>query len=117
MKKGNLLLLLAVLTMSFLSARADIVIDDKSYHADTLVYRQVGPGMINAVVRLPDYPLNVYVVSVDLNNPHNRVETTFADGIVSCCRMPSSATALPPSGRLPPAMPTSGSLAVTVAPS
>ncbi len=91
MKKGNLLLLLAVMTMSFLSARADIVIDDKTYHADTLVYRQVGPGMINAVVRLPDYPLNVYVVTVDLNNPHNRVETTFADGIVGKTELLSEA--------------------------
>lgn len=38
--------------------------------------------MINAIVRLPDFPLNVYVVTVDLNNPNNRVETTYGRGIV-----------------------------------
>ena len=38
--------------------------------------------MINVIVRLPDFPLNVYVVTVDLNNPNNRVETTYGRGIV-----------------------------------
>ena len=60
-----------------LSARADFLIDAKVYSADTLVHRQVGPGMVNTIVRIPDYPLNVYVLEVDLNNPNNRVETTI----------------------------------------
>ena len=60
-----------------LSARADFVIDDKTYSADTLVHRQVGPGMVNTIVRIPGYPLNVYVLEVDLNDPNNRVETTI----------------------------------------
>ena len=80
--KKIVFLLLAAFCMSFFAARADIVIDNKAYHADTLVYRQIGPGMINAIVRLPDYPLNVYVVTVDLNDPNNRVETTYGRGIV-----------------------------------
>ncbi len=90
MKKA-LLLLFAAFAMSFFSSRADIVIDGKSYHADTLVHRQVGPGMINAIVRLPEYPLNVYVVTVDLNNPHNRVETTYGRGIVGKTELLSAA--------------------------
>ena len=81
MKKSLLLFLLAFVLSAF-SAGADIVIDGKAYRADTLVYRQVGPGMINVIVRLPDFPLNVYVVTVDLNNPNNRVETTYGRGIV-----------------------------------
>ena len=60
-----------------LSARADFQIDEKTYRADTLVHRQVGPGMVNTIVRIPEYPLNVYVMEVDLNNPNNRVETTI----------------------------------------
>ena len=81
MKKTLLLSLLALIICAF-SARADIVIDGTSYHADTLVYRQVGPGMMNAIVRLPGFPLNVYVVTVDLNNSNNRVETTYGRNII-----------------------------------
>ena len=84
MKKA--LLFMVALTACVLAARADIVIDDKTYHADTLVHRQVGPGLINTIVRLPAYPLNVFVLSVDLNDPNNRVETTFGRGIVGKTR-------------------------------
>ena len=66
-----------VLMLVGLSARADFVIDGNVYRADTLVHRQVGPGMVNTIVRVPDYPLNVYVMEVDLNDPNNRVETTI----------------------------------------
>lgn len=89
--KKSLLLLLTALTLSFFSAHADIVIDGKTYHADTLVYRQVGPGIVNAIVRLPGFPLNVYVVTVDLNNPNNRVETTYARGILGKTELLSDA--------------------------
>ena len=69
------MLMLAV--MACLSAHADFLINDKTYSADTLVHRQVGPGMVNTIVRIPGYPLNVYVMEVDLNDPNNRVETTI----------------------------------------
>ena len=88
--KKVLFLLLAVLAMS-VPSRADFVIDGTTYHADTLVYYQIGPGMINAIVRLPDYPLNVYVVTVDLNDPNNRVETTYGRGIVGKTELLSDA--------------------------
>ena len=70
-----LLFVLAALATS--TAHADFVINGTTYRADTIVHRQVGPGMVNTIVRIPDYPLNVYVTEVDLNNPHNRVETTI----------------------------------------
>ena len=70
-------LLCVVVALASSIARADIVINGTAYRADTLVHRQVGPGMVNTIVRIPDYPLNVYVTEVDLNNPHNRVETTI----------------------------------------
>ncbi len=82
MKKNFVLLFLAFIALCVVPARADIVIDGAAYHADTLVHRQVGPGMINTIVRLPEFPLNVYVISVDLNDPNNRVETTYGQGIV-----------------------------------
>ena len=76
MMKRNLLLLLGLMALAS-TAHADFVINDNTYRVDTLVHRQVGPGMVNTIVRIPDYPLNVYVTEVDLNNPNNRVETTI----------------------------------------
>ena len=90
MKKSLLLFLLTLILCAF-SLEADIVIDGKSYRADILVYRQIGPGMINAIVRLPDFPLNVYVVTVDLNDPNNRIETTFGRGIIGKTELLSDA--------------------------
>jgi len=76
--KNQFLFLLAFVMLAWLPLRADIVVSGNTYHADTIVHRQVGPGIVNTIVRLPDFSLNIYVVSVDLNNPHNRVETTTA---------------------------------------
>lgn len=58
-------------------AMADVMINGKSYAMDTLAHRVIGPGMINTIVRIPDYPLNVYVLEADVTNPHMRVETTI----------------------------------------
>ena len=74
-RKTFLSLVLSLLAC--VSARADFVIDGTTYAVDTLVHRQVGPGMVNTIVRIPGYPLNVYVMEVDLNNPNNRIETTI----------------------------------------
>ena len=77
MMNRTFFLMLMLTIVAFLPAHADFVIDGTTYSADTLVHRQVGPGMINTIVRIPGYPLNVYVMEVDLNNPNNRVETTI----------------------------------------
>ena len=90
MKKILLLFSIAITLCAF-STRADIVIDGVTYHADTLVHHQIGPGMINAIVRIPDFPLNVYVVTVDLNNPNNRVETTYGRGKIGKSELLSDA--------------------------
>ena len=76
MKKILLLLLLTVACATF-PARASFVINGRTYSADTMMRRQVGPGMINTIVRIPGIPLNIYVIEVDLNDPNNRVETTY----------------------------------------
>ena len=77
MMNRTLFLMLLMSIVACLPLRADFVIDGTTYNADTLVHRQVGPGMMNTIVRIPGYPLNVYVMEVDLNNPNNRVETTI----------------------------------------
>ncbi len=77
MMNRYLFLMIMLAFLACLPARADFLINDKVYSADTLVHRQVGPGMVNTIVRIPEYPLNVYVMEVDLNNPNNRIETTI----------------------------------------
>ncbi|MGC3978132.1 MAG: phosphodiester glycosidase family protein [Paludibacteraceae bacterium] len=42
---------------------------------DTLEYKQVGPGIMYSRFKLPQYPLSVYMMTVDLNNPYNLIET------------------------------------------
>ena len=77
MMNRNFLMLLILMALGCAVTSAQFVIDGTTYQVDTLVHRQVGPGMVNTIVRIPDYPLNVYVMGVDLNNPNNRIETTI----------------------------------------
>lgn len=48
-----LLMLMAVMALNCIQARSEFVIDGKSCDVDTLVHRQVGPGMVNTIVRIP----------------------------------------------------------------
>lgn len=57
----------------------EIQIGEKQYKAERLIERKIGPGTTYIRLRLPDYPLNVNLVTVDLNNPFNRIETTIAN--------------------------------------
>ena len=66
----------AVLTCHLVSSAA-ITLGNNTYLADTVFRRVVGPGMTTTIVRLPEYPLNIYITETDLNNPYNRVETTL----------------------------------------
>ncbi|MDD2960758.1 MAG: phosphodiester glycosidase family protein [Muribaculaceae bacterium] len=74
MKKSILTLIVSLTTIS--SMWGDIMINDKSYQADTLICKEIGPGVIYTRIRIPDYPLNVNTLKVDLNNKYNRLETT-----------------------------------------
>ena len=93
MKKLLLLLLLLIMASSHFSANASFVINGKTYSADTMMRRQVGPGMINTIVRIPGIPLNIYVIEVDLNDPNNRVETTYGLSKLGSTEILSSAMA------------------------
>ena len=80
--KHKLLLFFLMVASVVIPAHADFVLNGKTYSADTLLRRQVGPGMINTIVRIPGIPLNVYVVEMDLNNPNNRIETTYGHNTI-----------------------------------
>lgn len=77
----HLLYCLAVL-LTATAVQAQITINDKQYAVDTIVHRMVGPGVRNTIVRLPDYPLNVYILETDLTNPGIRVEATIGQNTV-----------------------------------
>ena len=80
MRKLLLVLTLAVICTT--SSMAVITIGSKQYAADTLFRRQIGPGIVNTIIRIPDYPLNVYLLEADMNNPYNRVETTQGQNLL-----------------------------------
>ena len=73
------------------SAWAGVTIDGTEYSADTMLHRQIGPGVVQTIVRLPQYPLNVFVLETDLNNPYNRVETTVAQNRLGTTELLSNA--------------------------
>lgn len=77
------LLSVALLFSAVLSALSQrgadsILIDGKAYAVDTLIERQLGPGTVYRRLRLPDYPLNVNMLTVDMTDPSVRVETSQA---------------------------------------
>ena len=58
------------------SAQVDtIFINDKNYQVDVLESQDIGPGIHHYRLRIPDYPLNVNILQMDMNNPYNRIET------------------------------------------
>ncbi len=46
-----------------------------SKNIDTLEHKSVGPGIQYTKFVLPQYPLSGYMLTIDLNNPYNHVET------------------------------------------
>ncbi len=68
---------IALLACCTCTMTAGINIGGTVYSADTIMHRQVGPGIYNTIIRIPDYPLNVYLLEADMTNPYNRVETTI----------------------------------------
>ncbi len=74
MKKIITLCALAVLGVSSMSA--SLTLNGKTYEVDTISQREVGPGIVYTRYRIPDYPLNINTLEMDLNNEYNRVETT-----------------------------------------
>jgi len=69
---------LAALSLLALSglARDHWTIGDKAYEVDTLIFPHlVGPGVMAAKYDIPDLPLKVSVVEMDLTNPYMKMET------------------------------------------
>ena len=80
MKKILLSVVLASVCLTSMTAKESpkITLNSKEYTLDELVVRQEGPGITYRRVRIPEYPLNVNIMEVDLNNQYNRIETMQA---------------------------------------
>jgi len=75
MKKLLSFLFVSLALTSIASAEV-ISIQGTDYQTDVLIDRDLGPGVNYKRLRIPDFPLNINMVIMDLNNPYNRVETT-----------------------------------------
>lgn len=83
MKSNRLLMIPALLAsvmamcaMQHASAKTQWTINQKAYDVDTLVYpHQVGPGVVFSKYDLPDMPLKVSVMEMDLKNKYIDFET------------------------------------------
>ena len=58
---------------------ASFSIDGQEYSYDLLIKKEIGPGVEYNRIRIPDFPLNINYMVVDLANPYNRIETQQAN--------------------------------------
>ena len=68
------LFVFALSALCGLSAEATINIAGVEKQVDTLECRMVGPGVQYVRMHMPEYPLDVYTMTIDLNNPYNDVD-------------------------------------------
>lgn len=80
MKTFKLLCLLGVLSVSStFTAKNTINIKGVDYGVDTVVYKHnIGPGTTYAFYNLPERPLTLHVMEVDMTNPYVDIETCLA---------------------------------------
>lgn len=68
-------LLPVLLSMAAVPAIAGtFTIQGTEYTYDELTRKEIGPGVIYHRLRVPDYPLNINYLEVDLTNPYNNIE-------------------------------------------
>ena len=60
-------------------AAESISLEGTDYDYNILIEQEIGPGVRYRRLRFPSYPLNVNLLTVDLANPYNRIETTIAN--------------------------------------
>lgn len=89
MKKFILILLLTALAFS--AGAKDIHINGKDYSVDTMVVRhQVGPGTYYAYYSVPNRPLTIHVLEMDMTNPYLTMEVWNGGQAAVACETPTS---------------------------
>ena len=74
MKKRTVLFWLVLLQSLYVNVAAINILGVEK-QMDTLEYRMIGPGISYTRFVLPQYPLSAYLLTIDLTNPYNFVET------------------------------------------
>ncbi|MDE6265942.1 MAG: phosphodiester glycosidase family protein [Muribaculaceae bacterium] len=69
----------AALLLPVAAQAESIEVSGKTYELTRLIERDLGPGVHYTRVRLPEYPLNVNIITMDMDNPYNTIETTIAN--------------------------------------
>ena len=93
MKRLFLLVALVALLMGTVTgqARDQWTIGDKKYDVDTLIFPHLaGPGVTAAKYDIPELPLKVSVVEMDLTNPYIVMETCLGGEKSVACETPVS---------------------------
>ena len=91
MKRLSFLALTLLLVTATGIARDKWTIGDKAYEVDTLIFPHLaGPGVIAAKYDIPDLPLKVSVVEMDLTNPYIVMETCLGGEKSVACETPVS---------------------------
>lgn len=80
----NKFIIMAIVAVAAADASAaiptrTISLGGKDYNVQTLVERPIGPGMTYTRLRVPEFPLNVNMVTVDTKNQNIRIETTLSN--------------------------------------
>ncbi len=72
-----------------LSAK-DLYVNSQTYEVDTIVTKhKIGPGTTYAYYRLPDRPMEIHVLEVDLSNPYINIEVCNGGDAAVACETPS----------------------------
>lgn len=74
MKKVTSCLCIALQSLS-LYAQGTMDINGSMKYVDTLEYRSVGPSAMYSHLNLPEYPLKVHILTLDLTDKYNQIET------------------------------------------
>ena len=77
------LIYIIILLLSLPEIKAEKVeMGGREYEMTTIMERVLAPGVNFQRVRLEEYPLNISILTVDMDNPYNRVETMLAHDAV-----------------------------------
>ncbi len=63
----------------FVAHGETVEVSGTTYELTRLVERDLGPGVHYIRARLPQYPLNINIITMDMDNPYNTIETTIAN--------------------------------------
>ncbi len=73
-------LLISLVTTAIHAEQVTTVnVQGKDYQMVKLQERPIGPGAVYHRYRLPDFPLNINMVTVDMNDPNIKIETTISN--------------------------------------